>query len=124
MKIKDNYYKQTETAILGGGCFWCTEAIFNHTRGVVSVTPGYAGGTGENPTYEEVSSGKTGHAEVVQIEYDHSRIEYGDILRIFFSIHNPTTTNRQGSDVGTQYRSLIIYVNEEQKKRLTKLGGN
>jgi peptide-methionine (S)-S-oxide reductase len=121
MKSKNNPKKELKTAILGGGCFWCTETVFDHTQGVISVMPGYAGGTKENPTYEEVCSGKTGHAEVVKIEYDPEKIKYADILRIFFSVHDPTTLYRQGPDVGTQYRSIILYVDEEQKKMAEKV---
>ncbi|MCX7797011.1 MAG: peptide-methionine (S)-S-oxide reductase MsrA [Melioribacter sp.] len=105
-----------ETITLGGGCFWCTEAIFQRVKGVVKVVSGYSGGTVPNPTYEEVCTGKTGHAEVVQIIYDPSIINLQEILEIFFSMHDPTTLNRQGADVGTQYRSVIFYHNEEQKK--------
>lgn len=106
---------ETKTATLGGGCFWCIEAVFKRTDGVKSVTSGYAGGSTENPTYEQVCSGATGHAEVVQIEYDPSAISYGDILELFFKAHDPTTLNRQGADVGTQYRSIVLYHDEEQR---------
>lgn len=105
-----------ETAVFGGGCFWCTEAIFQRLRGVESVESGYAGGHVDNPTYEQVSEGDTGHAESIRIEFDPSRIKYEDLLNVFFATHDPTTLNRQGNDVGTQYRSAIFYVNEEQKK--------
>ena len=104
-----------EVATLAGGCFWCIEAVFQEIDGVVSVIPGYAGGTFLNPTYEQVSTGKTGHAEVVQVIFDTYRISYRDILDIFFSVHDPTTLNRQGADVGTQYRSAIFYHNDQQK---------
>lgn len=97
-----------ETAILGGGCFWCTEAVFSELSGVVSVMPGYAGGTVERPSYEQVCTGSTGHAEVVQVVYDPRTITYRDLLRIFFTVHDPTTLNRQGADTGTQYRSIIL----------------
>lgn len=107
---------QTELATLGGGCFWCTEAIFEALKGVVSVTSGYAGGTVENPTYEQVCTGKTGHAEVVQIRYDPKVIKYEELLEVFFLTHDPTTPNRQGNDIGTQYRSVIFYHNERQKE--------
>ena len=107
--------KKLETAFLGGGCFWCLEAVYLHVKGVESVVSGYAGGQRENPTYEEVSSGETGHAEVVKIGFDPEKISYEDILRIFFSVHDPTTPNRQGGDVGTQYRSIILYVDEDQR---------
>lgn len=106
----------TETATLAGGCFWCTEAIFKRLKGVVSVSSGYAGGEKENPSYEEVSEGDTGYAESVQIKFDPKIIPYKHILDIFWATHDPTTLNRQGADVGTQYRSVIFYHNEEQKK--------
>ncbi|BDC17234.1 peptide-methionine (S)-S-oxide reductase MsrA [Acidianus sp. HS-5] len=105
-----------EKATLGGGCFWCTEAVFSRVRGVVDVKPGYSGGKVPNPTYEEVCTGETGHAEVVQITFDPSVISYKEILEIFFAIHDPTTPNRQGNDVGPQYRSIILYHNDEQRK--------
>lgn len=105
----------SELATLAGGCFWCLEAVFQDVEGVLSVLPGYAGGTKENPTYEQVSSGRTGHAESVQVTFDPARISYRDILEIFFSVHDPTTLNRQGADVGTQYRSAIFYHDEQQK---------
>lgn len=104
-----------EVAVLGGGCFWCTEAVFKMLRGVSSVLPGYSGGTKINPTYEEVSSSTTGHAEVTRIEYDPSQISYRDLLTVFFGSHDPTTKDRQGNDVGTQYRSVIFYTTPEQK---------
>lgn len=103
-------------ATLGEGCFWCSEAIFQRVKGVVKVESGYSGGTIPNPTYEQVCSGKTGHAEVVQIRFDPIIISFKEILEIFFSTHDPTSLNRQGADVGTQYRSVIFYHNEEQKK--------
>lgn len=106
---------KNEVAILGGGCFWCTEAVFNSLRGVVSVTPGYAGGDLETPTYEDVSTGKTGHAEVIRIEYNPSEISFNDLLTVFFAVHDPTTPNRQGNDIGSQYRSIIIYTTKDQK---------
>jgi peptide-methionine (S)-S-oxide reductase len=105
-----------EVAVLGGGCFWCTEAIFKRIKGVIKVEPGYAGGWKENPTYEEVCTGETGHAEVVRIIFDPTVISYRELLKIFFRMHDPTTPNRQGNDIGTQYRSIILYMNEEQKK--------
>lgn len=108
--------KILETATLAGGCFWCTEAIFRRLKGVLKVSPGYAGGAGENPSYEQVSSGRTGHAEAIQIEFDPSVISYQRILDIFWATHDPTTLNRQGSDVGTQYRSMIFYHTPEQKR--------
>jgi|CXWL01.1.fsa_nt_gi peptide-methionine (S)-S-oxide reductase len=104
-----------ETAIFGGGCFWCTEATFKMLKGVQSVTSGYAGGTAENPTYESVHTGRTGHAEVVRIEFDPGVISYRDLLTVFFFSHDSTTPNRQGADVGTEYRSLILYTNDAQK---------
>lgn len=110
-----------ETAILGGGCFWCTEAIYAHTKGVVSVMPGYAGGSKNNPTYEEVSAGKTGHAEVAKAEFDPNIITYHELLYIFFSLHDPTTLNRQGNDIGTQYRSIILYIGDRQKETAEKV---
>lgn len=105
-----------ELATLAGGCFWCTEAIFNRLKGVESVTSGYAGGKIENPTYEQVSSGKTGFAEAIQIIFDPKIISYEHLLDIFWVMHDPTTLNQQGADTGTQYRSAIFYHNEEQKK--------
>ena len=105
-----------ETATLAGGCFWCTEAIYKRLKGVESVMPGYAGGTVENPTYEQVCSGTTGHAEAIQITFDPQIITYEKILEVFFATHDPTTLNQQGADVGTQYRSVIFYHDEEQKR--------
>lgn len=106
---------QNKIAVFGGGCFWCTEAVFRQLKGVVSVMPGYAGGTKANPTYEEVSTEKTGHAEVSRVEFDPAQISYPDLLTVFFAVHDPTTLNRQGSDVGVQYRSIILYTTPEQK---------
>jgi peptide-methionine (S)-S-oxide reductase len=106
---------KTELATLGGGCFWCLEAIYQDVIGVSKVTSGYAGGAVENPSYEQVCSGRTGHAEVVQIEFDPEIISYDDLLTIFWRIHDPTTLNRQGADVGTQYRSIILTHDEAQK---------
>ena len=105
-----------EAATLGGGCFWCTEATFQEIRGVVNVESGYAGGTTESPTYEQVCSGATGHAEVVQVTFDPDTVSFKEILEIFFTAHDPTTLNRQGADVGTQYRSVIFYHNRKQKE--------
>jgi len=105
----------TQSATLAGGCFWCTEAIFRRLRGVVKVTSGYTGGTIANPTYEQVCTGRTGHAEVIQIEFEPEQITYVTILEVFFSLHDPTTLNQQGADVGTQYRSAIFYHSERQK---------
>lgn len=104
-----------ERATFGGGCFWCVEAAFKEIRGVESVTSGYAGGSVENPTYEAVCSGTTGHAEVVQVEYDPETVSYRELLEVFFTIHDPTTLNREGPDVGSQYRSVIFYHNDEQR---------
>ena len=106
----------TEVAVLGGGCFWCTEAVFTELRGVVSVEPGYSGGTLPNPSYEQVCTDRTGHAEAIRITFDPDVISYGDLLGVFFSTHDPTTLNRQGADTGTQYRSVIFYGSEGQKK--------
>ena len=119
--------QKNEIAIFGGGCFWCTEAVFKMLKGVISVTPGYAGGNDvpkngnrpekkDQPTYKEVSSGKTGHAEVIRIAYDPAKISFKDLLAVFFATHDPTTKNRQGNDVGTQYRSIILYTTETQKE--------
>ena len=102
-------------ATLGGGCFWCVEAVFERVDGVVAVTSGYAGGSVSDPSYEEVCEGKTGHAEVIQIEFDTDLIGYEELLDLFWKAHDPTTPNRQGADVGTQYRSIILYHDEEQK---------
>jgi peptide-methionine (S)-S-oxide reductase len=110
----------TKTIVLGGGCFWCTEAVFKMIKGIVSIMPGYAGGTVAQPTYEAVCNGTSGHAEVVRVEYDPSIISFNDILTIFFASHNPTTMNRQGHDVGTQYRSIILYSSEEEKVEAEK----
>jgi peptide-methionine (S)-S-oxide reductase len=107
--------KSTEVATLGGGCFWCLEAVYQQIEGVEKVVSGYAGGNTEDPTYEEVCSGTTGHAEVVQIHFDPQVIGYEEILELFWKAHDPTTLNRQGADVGTQYRSIILYDGEEQK---------
>ncbi|MCX8020487.1 MAG: peptide-methionine (S)-S-oxide reductase MsrA [Chitinophagaceae bacterium] len=110
-------YTDTDTATFAAGCFWCTEAIFRELKGVIRVTSGYSGGVKENPTYEEVCTGTTGHAECIQIIYDPSLISYDELLEVFWKTHDPTTLNRQGADVGTQYRSAIFYHNEEQKKK-------
>ena len=104
-----------ETAVLGGGCFWCLEAVFDELAGVHSVESGYAGGTTANPTYEEVCGGRTGHAEVVRVRFDPAALSFRDLLTVFFSIHDPTTLNRQGNDVGTQYRSVIFCQTPEQR---------
>jgi methionine-S-sulfoxide reductase len=105
-----------EKIYLGGGCFWCTEATFQRLKGVKSVLPGYAGGDKEKPTYDEVSAGHTGHAEVIEVEYDASLASLEILLSVFFAVHDPTTLNRQGADVGTQYRSIILYTNDVQKE--------
>ena len=105
-----------EVATLGGGCFWCTEAVLNELSGVDKVESGYSGGNAANPTYEDVCTGTTGHAEVVQITFDPKTISYRDLLQVFFTLHDPTTLNRQGADVGTQYRSVIFCHNDEQRK--------
>lgn len=105
-----------EVATLGGGCFWCLEPIYDDLRGVLSVESGYAGGHVANPSYEAVCTGTTGHAEVVQVTFDPSVISYRDVLEVFFAVHDPTTLNRQGNDVGTQYRSVIFYHSPEQKQ--------
>jgi len=105
-----------EVATLAGGCFWCIEGVFREVNGVENVVSGYTGGTTVNPTYEQVCTGKTGHAESVQVSYNPSKLSYREILEIFFSVHDPTTLNRQGADVGTQYRSAIFYHNEQQKR--------
>jgi len=108
--------RRLQVAVLGGGCFWCTEAAFTQLRGVEKVESGYSGGTLAYPTYEQVSTGKTGHAEVVRVTFDPEVISFKEVLEIFFSMHDPTTLNRQGPDVGTQYRSVIFYLDDEQKK--------
>jgi peptide-methionine (S)-S-oxide reductase len=107
---------QREVATLAGGCFWCLEAVYDQLRGVLEAESGYAGGNVVNPTYEQVCTGRTGHAEVVQITFDPQQVSYGDLLKVFFTIHDPTTLNRQGNDVGTQYRSAIYYHSDEQKQ--------
>jgi len=104
------------TATFGSGCFWCTEAIFRELIGVESVASGYSGGTVLDPSYYQVTSGNTGHAEVIQVQYDPGKISYADLLRVFWQTHDPTTLNRQGADVGTQYRSIVFYHSDEQKK--------
>jgi peptide-methionine (S)-S-oxide reductase len=109
MKIK------TDTIVFGGGCFWCTEAVFEMFRGVVRTEPGYAGGSTNNPDYKRVSSGTTGHAEVLKVEYDPNAVDLDKLLDVFFSMHDPTSVNRQDADIGTQYRSMILYTSNEQK---------
>jgi peptide-methionine (S)-S-oxide reductase len=107
---------RSEIATLGGGCFWCLEAVYDRMKGVISVTSGYMGGRRENPTYQQVCSGATGHVEVVQVEFDPDEISYREIIEVFFAIHDPTTLNRQGNDIGTQYRSVIFYHSDEQRR--------
>ena len=112
---------KTERATLGGGCFWCLEAVFQGLRGVYSVESGYAGGHTDSPSYQDVCKGDTGHAEVVQIQFDPQVISYMELLKIFFTLHDPTTLNRQGADQGTQYRSVIFYHNQEQKETAARI---
>jgi peptide-methionine (S)-S-oxide reductase len=123
--MKNNHKPTYKTAVLGGGCFWCLEALYSGLKGVVRVVSGYAGGNppvgGTNPTYEEVSSGRTGHTEAIKITFDPKVISYEDILNIFFLYHDPTTLNRQGNDIGTQYRSIVLYSGEGQKKTAEKV---
>jgi peptide-methionine (S)-S-oxide reductase len=113
--------KRRETATLGSGCFWCSEALFSLIRGVEKVESGYSGGNVENPSYEQVSTGATGHAEVVQLTFDPDIISFREILEVFFATHDPTSLNRQGNDVGTQYRSVILYRDQRQKETAEKL---
>lgn len=108
---------KVDTATFGTGCFWCTEAVFEQLEGVVKVTSGYMGGTVKNPTYKQVCTGETGHAECVQVVYEPSKISYDELLKVFFEVHDPTSLNRQGADVGTQYRSAIFYHSPEQKEK-------
>jgi peptide-methionine (S)-S-oxide reductase len=108
---------ERDYAVLGGGCFWCLEAIFRRIPGVTEVTNGYAGGSVERPSYEQVCTGETGHAEVVKVEFDPETLSFADILEQFFRAHDPTTVNRQGADVGPQYRSVILYRDEEQRRQ-------
>ncbi len=105
----------TEVATVAGGCFWCTEAVFSDLRGVLSVVPGYSGGTVPNPSYEDVCTGRTGHAEAIQVAFDPARLSFHDLIAIFLTVHDPTTKNRQGNDVGTQYRSVVFYHTAAQK---------
>jgi peptide-methionine (S)-S-oxide reductase len=113
----NNAMEKTDTATFGTGCFWCTEAVFEQLNGVLKVTSGYMGGSKENPTYEEVCSGSTGHAECVQVVYEPNKISFDELLEVFFQVHDPTSLNRQGADVGTQYRSAIFYHNPAQKEK-------
>ena len=108
---------EDEVAVFGGGCFWCTEAVFAELKGVTSVVPGYAGGHTENPTYRQVCSDSTGHAEVSRVQFDPSQVTFHDLLSVFFATHDPTTLNRQGADRGTHYRSIILYTDDEQKQQ-------
>lgn len=110
-----------KVAVFSNGCFWCTEAVFSMLKGVVSVLPGYTGGHTDNPSYDTVSRGDTGHAEAIEIIYDSSLISYDDLLSVFFNTHDPTTLNRQGNDIGTQYRSAIFYIDNEQKEKAENL---
>lgn len=115
--MQDNF----QTAVFAGGCFWCTEAVFQKLRGVKSVTPGYTGGRIDNPSYEQVSSGNSGHTEAICFTYDPEQISYSDLLTVFFATHDPTTLNRQGNDVGSQYRSAIFFSTPEQKNEAEKM---
>lgn len=115
-EIITNGSRRTEVATLGGGCFWCLEAVYDELKGVESVESGYSGGHVENPTYRQVCTGTTGHAEVVRVTFDPEVISYREILEVFFTIHDPTTKDRQGADVGPQYRSVIFYHDEEQRQ--------
>lgn len=116
-----NINNQKETIVLGGGCFWCTEAIYSQVKGVLSVTPGYSGGETKKPSYTEVCTGETVHAEVVKIEFDPHLVSITTLLEIFFNTHDPSTLNRQGADVGTQYRSVIFYTSDKQKEIAQKI---
>ena len=118
--ISGQNMNNTEIATVGGGCFWCIEAVYQRIEGVISVVPGYAGGESKTTTYKEVCTGKTGHAEVAKIEFDKDIISYKQLLNIFWQAHDPTTLNRQGNDIGTQYRSVIYYHNDEQKMTAVK----
>lgn len=116
MQSQNIHFDNTEIITLGGGCFWCTEAVFSQIDGIIETKVGYAGGWKENPTYEEVCTGNTGHAEVCQIKFNKDKVKLTDLLEIFFNTHDPTTKDRQGHDIGSQYRSIILYHNKEQKK--------
>lgn len=120
-QTKKSMEKNTDTITFGGGCYWCMEAVFQRLNGVENVASGFSGGQVENPTYKEVCTGLTGHAEVIQISYDTTKISLLEILRVFFTMHDPTTLNQQGNDVGTQYRSAVFYRNEEQKNNVQTL---
>ena len=115
-QMSDTAPESRELATFGAGCFWCVEAVFQRIEGVISVVPGYAGGQTENPSYQEICSGDTGHAEVAQIEFDPAVVSYAKLLEVFWQSHDPTTLNRQGADVGTQYRSVIFYHDQKQKE--------
>ncbi|MDQ3050980.1 MAG: peptide-methionine (S)-S-oxide reductase MsrA [Bacteroidota bacterium] len=119
--MENKFTGDTDTATFGNGCFWCTEAVFESLNGVISAVSGYSGGDTENPDYKQVCSGQSGHAEVVQIVFDPAQITYEELLEAFWASHDPTTLNRQGNDVGTQYRSVIFYHNEIQKKSAEQL---
>ncbi len=110
----------TQVAVFGGGCFWCTEAVFDELKGIISAMPGYAAGQTENPTYEQVETGKTGHAQVTRVEFDSGQISFLDLLTVFFATHDPTTLNRQNYDIGTQYRSIILYTSDQQRQEAEK----
>jgi len=118
---KDNGNTGIQTAILGGGCFWCLEAVFSQLKGVIKVESGYSGGSKPDPDYKDVCSGKTGHAEVLKIEFDPDKITYELLLRIFFAVHDPTTLDRQGNDRGTQYRSIIFYTSPQQEQIIQRV---
>jgi peptide-methionine (S)-S-oxide reductase len=121
MSVQDSVGSSNEVATLGGGCFWCLEAVFEQLRGVMKVESGYSGGTVEDPNYRQVCSGDTGHAEVIQITFDPAVVSYREVLEVFFAIHDPTTLNSQGPDEGTQYRSAIFYHNESQRQVAERL---
>jgi peptide-methionine (S)-S-oxide reductase len=121
VRMEERPQEEIKTAVFGGGCFWCTEAVFSSLKGVKSVMPGYTGGTLADPTYEQVSNGNTGHVESIKIEYDPAVISYSDLLAVFFNMHDPTTPNRQGADIGTQYQSAIFYADESQKQTAESL---
>jgi peptide-methionine (S)-S-oxide reductase len=112
---------KNEIAVFGGGCFWCTEAVFKMLKGVQSVMPGYAGGSAEDANYERVSTGETGHCEATRVEFDPTQIDFNDLLTVFFASHDPSSLNRQGNDVGTQYRSAVFYTTPEQKEKTEKM---
>ncbi len=120
-EMNHHHNETLASATFGSGCFWCSEAIFSRLEGVKEVSPGYSGGEKANPTYNEVSTGQTGHAEVIRIEFDPGLISYMQLLEVFFKTHDPTTLNRQGADIGTQYRSVIFYHNDEQKDLALKV---